>query len=66
MNISSLTPGFARISLISVRGLSLLLPVFIKCLNWINEFLAPSTSIRLSSLDASACLSMSLARLSGP
>ena len=39
---------------------------FIKCLNWINEFLAPSASIRLSSLDALACLSMSLSRLSGP
>ena len=39
---------------------------FIKCLNWINEFLAPSALIRLSSLDASACLSMSLSRLSGP
>ena len=63
-NMSSETPGFARISRSSLRGLSSLL--LRNCLNWINEFLTSSASIRLSSSDASAYLSINLSRFSVP
>lgn len=45
-------------------GLSLLL--LRKCLNWINEFLASSASIRLSSSDVLLYLSISLSRFLVP
>ena len=62
-NMSLWTPGFARISH-SSWGLSLLL--LRKCLNWINEFLASSASIRLSSSDVLVYLSISLSRFLVP